>query len=438
MAVLLQYLCIKLGVASQMDLAQSCRKMLPPRVNILFYILCELAIIACDLAEVVGTAIALNLLFGMPMWLGVLVTALDVLLILAGWSTKHIRIFELFIFFLFSGIGICFSVLIYETSPDWSQVLRGYIPTMRLFTDKDVLYVAMGIIGATVMPHNLYLHSSIVKSRSFRGGQLGEIHENQEEIEDERSYLDANADENASIVDLDKTPLLPNQGHWTSDMINEAIRMSNFDSVSALTMALLINSSILIVAGTAFHNVKEDVGDLSEAYKLLVKSFGSLAGYAFAIALLFSGQSSTITGTLAGQICMQGFLGSQFRIAPWIRRLTTRSLAIIPAMIVAIYKGNDGVNDLLVFSQVVLSLQLPFAIWPLIVYTSSRAFMTVTFVNYPSTSTLEECESSLETIDEDLFVQSDFSNSWLLTIIAYIIGILITLFNVVLLIQILF
>lgn len=353
MAVLLQSLCIKLGVVTGKDLAQACRKHLPPAVNICFYVLCELAIIATDLAEVIGTAIALKLLFNIPLPIGVVVTALDVLVILAGWNPENLRLYEWFIMTLMLACGVCFAILIGRSHPDWSAVAVGFMPTSKLFSERGELYIAMGIIGATVMPHNLYLHSSIVKYRStWRGeGRLGEINE-----------IDEGDDAYQPLLRKDTLPVI--------------LKLTHFDSIAALSCALLINAAILIgrcihymmcispgrnwalaiVAAANFHfgSGRTDVAELEDAFRLLRDILGQSAAILFAVSLLFAGQSSTITGTMAGQIVMEGFLGSSLKLPPWLRRIITRTLAIIPAMIVALLQGDRGVNDLLVLSQVVL------------------------------------------------------------------------------------
>ncbi|TPX30954.1 hypothetical protein SmJEL517_g05608 [Synchytrium microbalum] len=375
MAVLLQSLCIKLGVVTGKDLASSCRAYLNPYVNIAFYLLCELAIVACDLAEVIGTAVALNLLFGLPLVYGVLITGLDVLIILTGFSAKRQRLYEFIIIVLVTAVALCFIILVIKSEPNWAQVIYGFVPTRQIISDPSFLYIAMGIVGATVMPHNLYLHSNIVMFRA------PVIYNHSSDRYDERASDDTSRP-------LAAKAHLPIALHYT-----------NVDSVLALTIALVVNSSILIVAGaTLFKQGKNDVADLSDAHALLVEFLGPSAGVLFAVGLLMAGQSSTFTGTLAGQIVMEGFLGSAWKVPPWARRLITRTLAIIPAVVVAIIRGDGGVNDLLVLSQVILSLQLPFAVIPLVIFTSNKKIMTVKFRQ----STEEaETESSLNRDDVD-------------------------------------
>ena len=372
MAVLLQSLCIKLGVVTRLDLAQSCRKYYPKYVNIPLYILAELAIIATDLAEVIGSAIALNLLFNLPIVWGVVITAVDVLIILIGFKAKYLRIFENFIILLVYAVAICLLILVGKSNPDWSKIMLGFLPTATTFTNPKKLYVAMGIIGATVMPHNLYLHSSLVKFRSGNGNALGDISELTEDRDQEMSPA---ASSTALRLALPQT-----------------LKFTYLDSAFALTFALIANSSILIVAAAAFYDKNiQEVAELSDAYALLDQYLGRTAAVLFAFALLCSGQSSTITGTLAGQYVMTGFLGESIRVPPWVRRVMTRSLAIIPALSVVLAFGDQGLNRLLVFSQVILSLQLPFAVWPLVHFTSRKDVMSIKLpaeeaAEYPSTA----------------------------------------------------
>jgi manganese transport protein len=328
MAVLLQGLASKLGIVTGRDLAQACRDHYSPPVVFALWILCEIAIAACDLAEVIGSAIALNLLFGIPLPWGVALTALDVLLVL--WlQNKGFRLIEALVIALVATIGACFLFEIIRSRPDAAAVARGFVPTPGILQNSGMLYVAMGILGATVMPHNLYLHSSIVQTRKY--------------------------DENA-------------QGK------REAVRYAFVDSTIALTFALFINAAILIVAAATFHTSgNTDVAEIQDAYKLLTPLLGAGASAMFALALLASGQSSTLTGTLAGQIVMEGFLN--IRLRPWLRRLITRGIAVVPAAITAILYGESGTAKLLVFSQVVLSLQLSFAVFPLVRFTSDKEKM---------------------------------------------------------------
>jgi manganese transport protein len=328
MAILLQGLSSKLGIVTGRDLAQACRDHYPTPVVWFLWIICELAIAACDLAEVIGSAIALNLLFGIPLPLGIGITALDVLIVLYL-QNKGFRLLEALVITLVATVGICFMFEIWLSQPPLGGVLRGFIPTTQVVTNPAMLYVAVGILGATVMPHNLYLHSSIVQTRRY-----------DETIEGKK----------------------------------EAVKFAFIDSTIALSFALFINAAILIVAAATFHTSgNNDVAEIQDAYKLLTPLLGAGASTVFALALLASGQNSTLTGTLAGQIVMEGFLN--IRLRPWLRRLITRSIAIVPAAIVAILYGESGTAQLLVFSQVILSMQLSFAVFPLVRFTSEKAKM---------------------------------------------------------------
>ena len=329
MAMVLHALSARLGIATGRDLAQACRDHYSPPVAFALWLLAELAICATDLAEIIGTAIALNLLFGLPLAWGVAITVADVLLILAL-QARGFRYMEAFIVALMLVIAGCFVVQIALSQPQWAKVAAGFVPTPEIIANPAMLYVAIGILGATVMPHNLYLHSALVQTREF--------------------------DESAN-------------GR------REAIRYATIDSTIALAFALLINAAILIVAAAAFHtHGHTQVTEIQDAHKLLTPLLGAgFAGVLFAIALLASGQNSTITGTLAGQIVMEGFL--DLRLKPWLRRLVTRLVAIVPAMYVTLHYGASGMAQLLVLSQVILSLQLPFAVIPLIQFTSDRAKM---------------------------------------------------------------
>jgi len=336
MAILLQHLAVKLGVVAERDLAQACRDHFGPRANFILWILCEVAIAACDLAEVIGSAIALNLLFGIPLVWGVVITAADVLLILIlqarGW-----RVLEAVVAAMVLLIGACFAYEIVAARPDLPSMLRGLMPRTEVVVNPEMLYIAIGILGATVMPHNLYLHSAIVQTRAYPR---------------------------------------------TEDGKRLAVRLATFDSTAALLFAFFINAAILVLAAATFHNSgHDDVAGIEDAYTLLTPLLGApLASTLFAVALLASGQNSTLTGTLAGQIVMEGFL--DIRLPPWLRRLITRLIAIVPAVIVAALYGASGVNDLLILSQVILSLQLSFAVVPLVWFTGSRSKMG-TFVNTP-------------------------------------------------------
>ena len=336
MAILLQSLALKLGIVTGRDLAQACRDHYSRPVSFVLWVLCEIAIAACDLAEVIGSAIALNLLFGIPLVWGVCLTALDVLLILLL-QHKGFRYLEAFIIALIAAIGACFAVELLMARPDMAGVLGGLVPTAQIVTNPAMLYIAIGILGATVMPHNLYLHSSIVQTRN----------------------------------------VLPDEGSR-----REAVRYATLDSTVALLFAFFINAAILILAAATFHHTgHQDVADIGDAYRLLTPLLGTtLASTLFAVALLASGQNSTITGTLAGQIVMEGFL--DIRLPAWLRRLITRLIAIVPAVIVTAMYGEHGAGALLILSQVILSLQLSFAVVPLVQFTSERRKMG-TFVNGP-------------------------------------------------------
>ena len=329
MAIVLQALCARLGVGSGRDLAQACRDAYPRWVSWPLWLLAEIAISATDLAEIIGTAIGLNLLFGIPLEIGVLITAADVFLILALQAIGF-RWIEAFVVALLGVIAACFAVQIAMADPDWGQVIRGFAPTVDIVANRDMLYLALGILGATVMPHNLYLHSGLVQTRGY-GDSVPEK--------------------------------------------KEAITLATIDSTIALCLALLINASILILAASTFHKAgKTDVAELDQAHAFLSPLLGStLAPTLFGIALLCCGLNSTVTATLSGQIVMEGFIN--IKIAPWLRRLVTRMIAIVPAAVVTIWYGEKGTSQLLILSQVVLSLQLPFAIIPLVMFTASKAKM---------------------------------------------------------------
>ncbi|MBO3283708.1 Nramp family divalent metal transporter [Paenibacillus sp. FSL M8-0228] len=329
MAILLQALSGKLGIATGKDLAQMCRDAYSRPVAIGLWLLCEIAIAAMDLAEVIGSAIALKLLFGLPLLYGVIITAFDVMLILLL-QNKGFRALETLVIVLMATIAGCFGINLILAQPEWGGVLGGFVPDSQILTNPSMLYIAIGIMGATVMPHNLYLHSSIVQTRKFEQTSAGK---------------------------------------------REAITFATWDSSIALMFALFINAAILIVAAAVFHTAgRTDVAEISDAYYLLSPLLGTtLASILFGVALLASGQNSTVTGTLAGQIVMEGFLN--LRLSPWLRRLVTRLIAIIPAVIVTAIAGEKGAEELLVLSQVILSIQLPFAIIPLLLFTSDKKIM---------------------------------------------------------------
>ena len=329
MAIVLQSLSARLAIGSGRDLAQACRDAFPRWVSIPLWVTAEIAIIATDVAEVIGTAIGLNLLFGIPLELGVVITAMDVFLIL--WLQKRgFRKLEGFVIALLALIAVCFAIQVALASPDWGGVLRGFAPTADVLRNPEMLYLALGILGATVMPHNLYLHSAIVQTRDW--------------------------------------------GERPQDKA-EALRFATIDSTLALMFALLINAAILILAAASFHAAgKTDVTDLGDAHQLIGPLLGAgVAPMLFAVALLACGLNSTVTATLAGQAVMEGFL--RIRLAPWLRRLITRGLAILPAAGVTLIYGAAGTGRLLILTQVVLSLQLSFAVIPLVLFTTSRARM---------------------------------------------------------------
>ena len=359
MAILLQGLASKLGIVTGRDLAQACRDHYSKPVGFFLWIGCEIAIAACDLAEVIGTAIALNLIFQIPIAYGVVITALDVLVVLYL-QNKGFRLLEALVITLIATVGACFLFEIILSRPPFFPVMRGFGPSPEIVKNPAMLYVAVGILGATVMPHNLYLHSSIVQTRQY--------------------------DE-------------------TSEGKREAVRFAFIDSTLALSFALFINAAILIIAAATFHSSGHTgVGEIQDAYKLLTPLLGAGASTVFALALLASGQNSTLTGTLAGQIVMEGFLN--IRLRPWLRRLITRAIAIIPAAIVAIMYGESGTAKLLVLSQVVLSMQLSFAVFPLVRFTSDKVKM------------------------------AEFANPTWLKVLAYAVALIIAALNIWLLLQV--
>ncbi|WP_175945767.1 Nramp family divalent metal transporter [Caballeronia sp. BCC1704] len=331
MAILLQALAVRLGVATGRDLAQACRDHYSRPVNLALWLACEMAIIACDLAEVIGTAIALKLLFDIPLVFGALITALDAFLLLLL-VNRGFRFLEAFVIALLAVIAVCFALQIAAAAPPVAQVLRGFVPSPQIVANREMLYLAIGILGATVMPHNLYLHSSVVQTRAY----------------------------GASV-----------------DARRDAIRWATIDSTIALTLALFINAAILVVAAAVFHSSGHDqVAEIADAFHLLSPLLGlGIASTLFAVALLASGLNSTVTATLAGQIVMEGFL--QLRLPNWARRLLTRSIAITPVIAVTAIYGERATGQLLVLSQVVLSMQLPFAVVPLVRFVSDRQKMGV-------------------------------------------------------------
>jgi manganese transport protein len=341
LAIILQHLALKLGIVTGRDLAQICREKFSKRMAIFFWLMAEIMIVACDLAEVIGSAIALKLLFGIPVVYGVLITAADVLIILLL-QRKGFRYIEAVVVTLITTITICFVTELFLSGPEAISVLQGFIPGKNVLLNPEMLYIAVGILGATVMPHNLYLHSAIVQTRDYEETEAGK---------------------------------------------REAIKFATIDSTVALTLALFINAAILIVATATFHfSGHTGVAEIDEAYKLLAPLLGTgMASILFAVALLASGQNSTMTGTLAGQIIMEGFIN--FRMKPWLRRVVTRLTAIIPVVIVIAIYGENKLTNLLILSQVVLSIQLSFAVFPLVIFTGSKKIMGV-FANSKKLSIL--------------------------------------------------
>ena len=328
-AVLLQVLAVRLGIVAGQDLARACRARYSPGVNRALWLMAEVAIIACDVAEVLGSALALHLLFGVSLVTGIVITAFDTLLVL-GLQGQGFRRVEAIVLGLVATIGVCFAIELVLVGPDWASVARGFVPRLSALQQPDALYLAVGIVGATVMPHNLYLHSSIVQTRAVGRDAAGR---------------------------------------------REALQLSTLDTVLSLALAMAVNAAILTLAASAFHDTGHTtVTEIQDAYHLLDPLVGGvLASILFGIALLAAGQSSTFTGTIAGQIIMEGFL--DLKIPCWQRRLITRGLALIPALAGVLWLGDAGVGTLLIASQVVLSFQLPFAIWPLVRLTSDRALM---------------------------------------------------------------
>ena len=333
-AILLQHLALKLGIVTGRDLAQACKDSYSKPVSFVLWILCEIAIAACDLAEVIGSAIAINLLFGIPLTVGIIITILDVLVLLLL-QNKGFRYLEAFVGGLIFIIFCCFAYELIMSKPEFAEVVGGLLPKTEIIMNGDMLYIAIGILGATVMPHNLYLHSSIVQTRNFERNDEGK---------------------------------------------KQAIKYATIDSTVSLLLAFFINAAILILAASAFHyNGHKEVADINDAYKLLEPVLGvKLASTFFAVALLASGQNSTLTGTLAGQIVMEGFL--DIRLKPWMRRLITRLIAVVPALVVSVLYGEKGTGTLLILSQVILSVQLSFAVVPLLQFTGNKTKMAQ-FVN---------------------------------------------------------
>jgi manganese transport protein len=336
MAIILQALAAKLGIVTGRDLAQACRDYFSKPVSFGLWVLCEVAIAACDLAELIGSAIALNLLFGIPLFWGICITALDILIVLLL-QNKGFRYIEAFVIALIIIIAGCFIVELAMANPSLKSIALGFIPSSQIITNPTMLYISLGILGATVMPHNLYLHSSIVQTRKYDTSDEGK---------------------------------------------KEAIKFATIDSTVALMLALFVNAAILILAAATFYKSgNTEIASIEQAFQFLTPLLGTtLASTLFAVALLASGQNSTLTGTLAGQIVMEGFL--DIRLPSWLRRLITRSVAIIPSLIVTYLYGASGTTKLLILSQVILSFQLSFAVFPLVMFTNDKKKMGK-FANKP-------------------------------------------------------
>ncbi|RKO96910.1 hypothetical protein CXG81DRAFT_5254, partial [Caulochytrium protostelioides] len=360
-AVFLQGLAIRLGIVTGLDLAQASRRFFPKWVNLPLYVMAELAVVATDLAEVVGSAIAINLLTGLSLPWGVALTALDTLFVLAFYTESRFRYIECLIAILVLAIGVCFLILVMQSNPVWTDVLLGFIPqSLSFVSDRGQLELTLAIVGATVMPHSLILGSSLCKSRDRQAANA-----------EHRKLA------NDYITMQSKTPAAID----TLALSSTSLVMSYTDNIFSLTFALFINSAILIVAAATFSATGEQVDELKDAHALLVRHLGKAMGVVFAVALLFAGSASTITGTLAGTIVMDGFLGTSIsrHVPPWLRRLITRLVVIMPAMAVAITQGDRGTNQLLVTSQVILSIQLPFTVIPLVWYVAQSHIMSVQF-----------------------------------------------------------
>lgn len=432
-ATLFQLLCIRLGVVTGQDLAQQCRRTFNPYVNLFLYVLAEIAIMATDLAEIIGSVIALNLLFGIPMLWGVLITAFDVLIIMKWWGKKYQVVYELSILVLILVVAGCFISLLCFTKPVFIDILEGFVPTPELFTNREMLYLAIAILGATVMPHNLYLHASICQHRRITEETTLEnedsghnrastnattTDEQQPLLSDSDKSKSTEFEEVASLVNGKQPAVVPYESTAAT------LRYAAIDTIVALCLAFVINSTILIVGASAFwvRNIY-DVSELQDAYASLQKYVGQVAATLFAIALLASGQSSTITGTLAGQIIMSGFLDLKLR--PTLRRLITRLLAILPAMITLLIYGEHGLDKLLILSQVVLSFQLPFAIIPLVLFTCSKSIMG------GGKSILAKTSSGMNERNGG----EVFANGWIISILAWISVAIVSFLNIYLVID---
>ncbi|CAB4395748.1 unnamed protein product [Rhizophagus irregularis] len=393
MTIMLQLLSIKLGLVAGLDLAQACKAFWPKYINYMLYVLCELAIISYDLSDVIGSAMGLKLLFSIPLPWGVAITTINVMILLLFYRREDMRgarILESMVMILIGVVGICFIIGLLYSKPDGKEVLKGFLPNIEIFTNSSELYITIGIIGATIMPQNLYLHSYFVKARK-------NLHSKDKE--------------------KDKVKLIKN-----------LIKLSVKDLIIAIIIALFINASILIVSA-AYNNYKV-VANFSDTYELLKSFLGKVAATIFALALLLSGQSSTMTTTVAGQIIMEGFIG--IGLTPWIRSLMTRSFAILPAMIIAIIKGDNGLNQLLIATQVILSIYLPFAIIPLTYFTSIKKVMRIDITDEAinEEGEGEGGEKGGKEVDFDEKYFYDFSNSIYLIIISCIICIILLILNI--------
>ncbi|KAI8843208.1 natural resistance-associated macrophage protein-domain-containing protein [Chytriomyces cf. hyalinus JEL632] len=467
-AIALQSLTIRLGLVTGRDLPQMCRQEFHPTANFILWILAELAIIATDLAEVLGAAIALHMLFGLRIPYGVLIMGLDVFIVLAGFNDKHLRYFEIFIFFLIFSIGLCFTVLLSRLPVHWGNTFLGYIPSSMLVSNPDALYTSLGILGATVMPHNLYLHGALVQFRSPARGQF--THESsavtlnsqpnqteateaptstlpiveQHQQDDQVSlHLQQHQEQQAvsliqSIKNVFARPSFKQRTMPArhQNPLHKTLHHLNVDSLFSLLYATIVNSFILMTAAAAFYGTPkaDEMGGIEDAYVLLQQMLGKGIAALFAIGLLFSGQCSTITGTLASQVVMEGFLGGMGGLTDgrrWARRLITRSIAIIPSLIVTLVLGDAAVDRLLVISQVCLSALLPFAVVPLVYFTNSRRIMTVEFVS-PS-DTAGDAEPVSQSAGNATVC---FANSWWFGSLMVLVAIFITGLNVYLLTQV--
>ncbi|KAI9207781.1 natural resistance-associated macrophage protein-domain-containing protein [Polychytrium aggregatum] len=450
-AVLFQSLSAKIGIVTGRDLSQLCRKHFHPWLNYILYFVAEVAVMATDLAEIIGAAISLKLLLGIPLIGGIILTTLDVFLVLVTFQAKYMRIFEFIIIVLVLMVGICYAVLLSQSAASGVDVLKGYLPLdSTIFTDPTTLYVGMSILGATVMPHNLFIHSRLVQYRSPRQDE-SEPDESLDSpgvsadrrsadridqittIEDgartaaasirssvrSKEKLSTLVDGTIRASDPLETDLRDGSAHSSEfvERIKSTLSFTMVDSAIALTFALYVNSAILIVSAALFYSKNQQVSDIPSAYNLIKTAIAPWAATLFAFALFCAGQSSSITGTLAGQIVMEGFLKLKWPM--WARRLTTRAAALIPAVVVVIIKGDAGINDLLVLSQAILSGCLPFALWPLLWFSSSKHIMSIRVKSMNGAA-----ESS-----------KSFASSWFITIFTFLSILLITGLDILMIYQ---